>query len=73
MLWVADIAYLRTWEGWLCLAAVQDAFSRTIVGWAMAEHMRYELVVDALQMAFTAAGPTRALFITATPAGKASV
>ncbi|MGE0506003.1 MAG: IS3 family transposase, partial [Solirubrobacterales bacterium] len=36
-LWVADITYLRTWEGWLYLAAVQDAFSRTIVGWAMAE------------------------------------
>lgn len=50
VLWVADITYLRSWEGWLYLAAVQDAFSRMIVGWAMAEHMRAELVVDALKM-----------------------
>ena len=50
VLWVADLTYLRTWEGWLYLAAVQDAYSRMIVGWAMAEHMRAELVVDALQM-----------------------
>src|SRR4051794_26885509 len=51
VLWIADIAYLRTWEGWLYLAAVQDAYSRRIVGWSMADHMRAELVVDALQMA----------------------
>jgi putative transposase len=51
VLWVADITYLRTWEGWLYLAAVQDAYSRRIVGWSMADHMRAELVVDALQMA----------------------
>ncbi len=49
--WVADITYLRTWEGWLYLVAVQDLFSRRIVGWSMADHMRTELVVDALQMA----------------------
>jgi putative transposase len=51
VLWVADMTYLRTWEGWLYLAAVQDAYSRRIVGWSMADHMRAELVVDALQMA----------------------
>lgn len=51
VLWVADITYLRTWEGWLYLAAVQDTYSRRIVGWSMAEHMRFDLVVDALQMA----------------------
>jgi putative transposase len=51
VLWVADITYLRTWEGWLYLAAVQDAYSRRIVGWAMTEHMRTELVADALAMA----------------------
>ena len=51
VLWVADITYLRTWEGFLYLAAVQDAFSRAIVGWSMADHLRAELVVDALQMA----------------------
>jgi putative transposase len=51
VLWVTDITYLRTWEGWVYLAAVQDAFSRRIVGCSMAEHMRAELVVDALEMA----------------------
>jgi len=50
-LWVADITYLRTWEGWLYLVAVQDLYSRRIVGWSMADHMRTELVTDALQMA----------------------
>jgi putative transposase len=50
-LWVADITYLRTWQGWLYLAAVQDVYSRRIVGWAMADHMRTELVTDALEMA----------------------
>jgi len=49
--WVADITYLRTWEGWLYLVAVQDLYSRQIVGWSMADHMRTELVTDALQMA----------------------
>jgi putative transposase len=57
VLWVADLTYLRTWEGWLYLAAVQDAYSRMIVGWAMAEHMRSELVVEALQMAVTRRRP----------------
>ncbi len=50
LMWFADITYLRTWEGWLYLAAVQDAFSRRIVGWSMADHMRTELVVAALEM-----------------------
>ena len=50
-LWVADITYLRIWEGWLYLVAVQDVYSRRIVGWAMDSHMRTELVTDALQMA----------------------
>jgi HTH-like domain/Integrase core domain len=40
VLWLADITYLRSWEGWLYLAAVQDAYSRKIVGWSMAEHPR---------------------------------
>jgi putative transposase len=55
-LWVADITYLRTWEGWLYLVAVQDVFSRRIVGWSMADHMRSELVLDALGMAIGARG-----------------
>ena len=57
VLWVADITYLRTWEGWLYLAAIQDAYSRRIVGWSMADHMRSELVVDALQMALARRRP----------------
>ena len=50
-LWVADISYLRTWEGFLYLAVVLDACSRRVVGWAMADHLRRELVLDALGMA----------------------
>lgn len=61
VLWVADLTYLRTWEGWLYLAAVQDAFSRRIVGWSMADHMRTELVVDALQMALARRRPAPGL------------
>jgi putative transposase len=60
-LWVADVTYLRTWEGWLYLAAVQDAYSRAIVGWSMAEHMRSELVVDALEMAVARRRPAPGL------------
>ena len=59
VLWVADITYLRTWEGWLYLAAVQDAFSRRIVGWSMADHMRSDLVVDALRWRSRAASPSK--------------
>jgi putative transposase len=57
VLWVADITYLRTGEGWLYLAAVQDTYSRQIVGWSMAGHTRAQLVVDALQMALARRRP----------------
>lgn len=50
-LWCADVTQHRTGEDWFYLAVVLDAFSRRVVGWAMADHMRTELVVDALQMA----------------------
>jgi putative transposase len=50
-LWVADITYIRTWAGFLYLAVVLDAWSRKIVGWKMADHLRTELVLDALDMA----------------------
>jgi putative transposase len=60
-LWVADITYLRTWEGWLYLVAVQDVYSRRIVGWSMADHMRAELVTDALQMALAQRQPAPGL------------
>jgi len=49
--YVGDITYIRTWEGWLYLATVIDLASRRVVGWAMADHMRAELVCDALRMA----------------------
>jgi putative transposase len=57
VLWVADITYLRSGEGWLYLAAVQDAYSRQIVGWSMATHVRASLVVDALKMALARRRP----------------
>ncbi len=50
-LWVADITYVPTWAGFLYLAVVLDAFSRRIVGWAMATHLKTALVLDALEMA----------------------
>ena len=50
-LWVADITYIPTWAGFLHLAVVLDVWSRRIVGWAMATHLRTELVLDALNMA----------------------
>jgi len=50
-LWVADITYVPTWSGFLYFAIVLDVWSRRIVGWAMANHLRTELVLDALDMA----------------------
>jgi len=50
-IWVADITYLETAEGFLHLAAVEDLFSRAMVGWSMATHLRTELVISALDMA----------------------
>jgi putative transposase len=60
-LWSADITYIRTWEGWLYLASVMDCYSRRIVGWAIADHLRAELVVDALEMAVTRRRPNAGL------------
>jgi putative transposase len=56
-IWTADITYVPTWQGFLYLAVVLDVFSRRIVGWAMAEHMRTELVTDALAMAIAQRRP----------------
>jgi putative transposase len=58
-LWCADITYIRTWEGWLYLASVMDCYSRRIVGWAMADHLHADLVVDALEMAVARRHPGR--------------
>ncbi|MFG3718271.1 DDE-type integrase/transposase/recombinase [Streptomyces massasporeus] len=50
-LWVADMTYVRTWTGWVYVAFALDVFSRTNVGWQVANHMRTELPLDALEMA----------------------
>jgi putative transposase len=55
--WLADITYIRTDQGWLYLAAVMDLYSRKIVGYAMRDHLRTELPLAALQMALTARRP----------------
>lgn len=49
--WAADITYIWTWEGWIYLAVVMDLFSRRVVGWSMAEDLRTDLVMNALEMA----------------------
>jgi putative transposase len=56
-LWVADITYIPTWSGMLYLAVVLDVWSRRVVGWAMATHLRSELVVAALNMALVQRRP----------------
>lgn len=55
--WLCDITYIPTGEGWLYLAGVMDQCSRKIVGWSMAEHMRSSLVIDALRMAAARRNP----------------
>ncbi len=55
--YVGDITYLATWEGWAYLATVIDLASRKVVGWAIADHMRTELISDALLMAFGSRRP----------------
>lgn len=59
--WVTDITCVWTDEGWMYLAGVMDLYSRKIVGWAMAEHMRAELCVEALKMAVANRRPERGL------------
>ena len=55
--WLADLTFIRTGEGWLYLAVVLDLFSRKVVGWAMADHMRGELTLAALRMAIARQRP----------------
>jgi putative transposase len=59
--WLADITYIQTDEGWLYLAAVMDLFSRKIVGWAMRDHLRTELTSAALMMAIQRQRPAAGL------------
>jgi transposase InsO family protein len=54
--WAGDITYVRTWEGWLFCATVIDLYSRRVIGWALADHLRASLVGDALTMAVATRG-----------------
>ncbi|HEY3604800.1 MAG TPA: IS3 family transposase [Sporichthyaceae bacterium] len=55
--WCGDVTYIRTWQGWLYLATVIDISSRRVVGWATADHLRTDLVEDALRAAVTTRRP----------------
>ncbi len=55
--WCGDVTYVKTWDGWAYLATVIDLHSRKVVGWAVADHMRTGLVIDALAMAVTHRNP----------------
>ena len=60
-LWVADITYVPTWAGFVFLAVVLDVYSRRIVGWAMQDHLRTELVLEALNMAASQRRPEKVI------------
>ena len=60
-IWLADITYIETDQGWLYLAAILDLYSRRIVGWAMADHLRADLPLAALRMAISAQRPSAGL------------
>jgi putative transposase len=55
--WVGDVTYIRTWTGWAFLATVIDCYSRKVVGFALADHMRTDLIIDALRMAIIHRNP----------------
>jgi len=59
--WCSDITYLWTMEGWLYLAVIIDLFSRKVVGWAISNHMKASLVMEALSMAYLRRKPPRGL------------
>ena len=56
-LWVGDITYIPTREGWLYLAAVTGAFSRTVAGWSMSERITEKVAIDAIEQAVGREGP----------------
>lgn len=62
-IWLTDLTYVPTAQGWFYLALVMDRWSRRIVGWAMADHLRSELVLAALEMAVTHRRPPRGLIV----------
>lgn len=57
-LWYSDITYVKTWTGWAYLAVIIDGYTRKVVGWALASHMRTSLATDALRMAIDTQRPT---------------
>lgn len=61
--WVTDITYIRTWQGWLYLAVVMDLFARKIVGWSMKPTLARELVLDALLMAVWRRRPQKTVMV----------
>ena len=61
--WVSDITYIRTWEGWLFLAAVMDLFSRKIIGWSMKPTLARDLVLDAIMMAVWRRRPSGSVLV----------
>jgi putative transposase len=65
-LWVADISYVRSREGFIYLSFILDVCSRRVVGWSMATHLRTELAVEALQVAIARRMPARGSYITQT-------
>ena len=60
-LWAVDMSYVRTWVGWVYLAVVIDLYSRRVVGWSTADHMRTELPLDALKSASALRRPNKGL------------
>jgi putative transposase len=61
--WVSDITYISTYEGWLYLCVILDLFSRMVVGWSMASHLKAELAIDALDMAVAHRNPSEGLIL----------
>ena len=63
LIWVTDITYIRTWQGWLYLAVVLDLHSRAVVGWSMKPTIAKEVVLDALMMAVWRRKPTQEVIV----------
>lgn len=68
--WYSDITYIRTWEGWSYLATVIDGCTRQVVGWAIADHMRADLVLAAVDMAVRRRNPAPGLILHADRGGQ---
>ncbi|WP_157087468.1 IS3 family transposase, partial [Piscicoccus intestinalis] len=66
--WCSDITYIKTWNGWAYLAIVIDLHSRAVVGWALADHMRTDLVIEALTLAIARRRPPAGIIFHSEPA-----